>query len=168
MFYETDDVAVFSSAPYLERLNTPTDWSRRCAPGLRNMTRSLCRVAATVGEIDGGHVATLEFRPAPGSEVRLRDWVAEELLGRLVDEPGVYAGHALEPDDAVSRIETTEKQIRTAPDRVSDWLLVVEGRDRASLEAGVAAPARAAALREHGAADVAGWRFYQLSFAAQR
>ena len=42
-FYETESAGVPISRPYLDRLNDPTDWTRRSTPHLRNNPRSVCR-----------------------------------------------------------------------------------------------------------------------------
>lgn len=172
MLYETDDVNVFSSAPYLERLNNPTEWSRRCAAGLANMTRSVCRVVLSIGDIDGGHVATAEIEPSvAGEELRvagneLRGALDDSLLAELIALPGVYAAHMLEADRAWSEIATVEKQLRASQDRVATWIVILEGRDRRSLEAGTTAVDVSSRLRQRGAGQLKGWRYYQLSFSA--
>ena len=156
MLYETDDVSVFSSASYVERLNRPTDWTRRCSLGLANMTRSVCRIVLSVGEIDGGQVATLVLRRA----------IDRELLVQLTRQPGVYAAHLLEADRAASSIATVEKTLRGSRDRVAGRILILEGRDRTSLEGGIVAVDAVSSIRGSANGRIAPWRFYQLSFSA--
>jgi hypothetical protein len=165
MLYETENVGVFTSAPYLERLNNPTEWSRRCAAGLANMTRSLCNVTMSMGDIDGGHVATAEILPgSSGDEVR--GLLEQSLLAELIARPGIYAAHLLEADRAASGIATVEKRLRDSQDRVAEWILVIEGRDGAALDGGIAGVNVARRLRECGADVPAGWSAYRLSFSA--
>ena len=40
VLYETTDLAVITSGPYLDRLNHPTPWSRKMMPHHRNMAVS--------------------------------------------------------------------------------------------------------------------------------
>jgi hypothetical protein len=162
---ETEDLDVLASPAYLERLNTPTEWSRRSSPGLSNMRRSACRITATVGEVDGGSVATVEIVPQDAAP--LRTWIAESALDELVSRPGVYAAHLLESDPSVSRIETTEKRLR-APDDIIDWAIVVEGLDPASITAAIDVLIGAESLTRHGAQRVAQAQTYRLSFEAIR
>ena len=49
ILYTVMNPDVFTSQTYLERLNHPTDWTQQVMPALRNMNRSLCRVAASSG-----------------------------------------------------------------------------------------------------------------------
>jgi len=165
MLYETENVGVFTSAAYLERLNNPSEWSRRCAAGLANMTRSLCSVTLSVGEVDGGHVATAEILPGSGGE-DVRRLLEQSLLAELVAQPGIYACHLLEADRAASGIASVEKRLRDSQDRLAEWILVIEGRDGSALEDGIAAVNVVRRLRECGADVPAVWNAYQLSFSA--
>ena len=45
--YSTVDTAVLTSAPYLERLNNPTPWTRRAVAAFRNTSRAAGRLAWT-------------------------------------------------------------------------------------------------------------------------
>jgi hypothetical protein len=165
MFYETSDLGALTSGPYLRDLNNPSDWSRRCSAGLRNMRRSACTVAATVGTTDGGTVATLELIPADRG--RLRAALAELLLPRICEHVGVYSAHLLETNAEASGIQTTEKQLRSTPDIIVDWVLVVEGLDPRSVEDGVAALLSPKTLLECGAKELGAPQIYQLAFATQ-
>ena len=42
VLYEAARLATISSGAYVERLNSPTPWSRKMMPHHRNMVRSLC------------------------------------------------------------------------------------------------------------------------------
>ena len=63
---------------YLERLNHPSDWTQQVMPALRNMNRSLCRVAATSGSGAGRCLQTIRFSPEPGREAHLRGALTSE------------------------------------------------------------------------------------------
>jgi hypothetical protein len=163
MFYETADVGALTSGPYLEALNNPSGWSRRCSPGLRNMRRSVCAVAASVGTTDGGTAATMELAPSdPG---RLRMALAESFLPRLCGQAGVYSAHLLETDVEASGIQTTEKQLRATPDTIADWVLVIEGLDPRSIGDAVAALLPPGTLLGCGARNVKPPQIYRLAFA---
>lgn len=63
--YEVENTDVLKSAPYMERLNTPTDWTKKVAPQFQNSTRTACSVTTSVGR---GSAAT----PPPSSSARPR------------------------------------------------------------------------------------------------
>ena len=46
---------------YLDRLNAPTEWTRRVVPSFRNVARSICRVVFTSGVGSGGVMLTMRF-----------------------------------------------------------------------------------------------------------
>jgi hypothetical protein len=162
--YETEDVEVLSSAAYLERLNNPTEWTRRSMKSFRNMTRTPCRVIATRGALDGGAMATLELSPGEGREEELQDWLAGTLLDELLARPGVVAAHFCRPDSAAV-VETAEKKLRATPDRMAGWLLLIEAQEPAAAWEARAEVLEQPALTARGAAGGGLFGVYSLSFA---
>jgi hypothetical protein len=61
-FYETESGEVLRSPTYMERLNNPTDWTRRVMPAVRNFTRGVYRLLHTEG---GPGPATSRGRSRP-------------------------------------------------------------------------------------------------------
>ena len=47
--YEVQTADVLTGVEYLGRLNNPTSWTQRALPHFRNVSRSLCRLAASFG-----------------------------------------------------------------------------------------------------------------------
>ena len=58
VLYEVRDAGIMTSAPYLERLNNPTEWSRRIMGSVKWLNRTLCKVVSTHGRGAGGHLLT--------------------------------------------------------------------------------------------------------------
>lgn len=110
--YETADVGVLSSPPYLERLNAPTDWTRQALPAIRRMRRNVYRPLAVGGE-DGpcGHLVTARLEPGPGRGEAVRDWLVKEgvsALGAL----GLVGGVGLyETDTSGTSVMTVERTL---------------------------------------------------------
>src|SRR5438093_8132398 len=48
-FYEGDDLGVVAGREYLQRLNNPSEWTRRMMPHFRNMSRSVCNLRYSQG-----------------------------------------------------------------------------------------------------------------------
>ncbi|HZU15330.1 MAG TPA: hypothetical protein VFD01_01790 [Candidatus Dormibacteraeota bacterium] len=163
--YEAEGVEVFGHPAYLERLNHPTDWTRRALASFRNMKRTAYRVVAARGVTDGGVMATLELQPAdPG---RLREWLRAEALPALVERQGVVAAHLCEPDYERTTVDTEEKKLRSQPDALAGWLLLVEGIDP-DLVWSALVPLQGGELARHGASDELLLRLYRLAFALDR
>lgn len=155
-FYETESLETLTSPAYLDRLNSPTPWTGRVVPELKDNNRSLCRVIASFGVGEGAAILTARFATAPGASGRtLSDWLAGEVLPGLVGTPGIVGAHLLQGDQRASRVETEEKALRGRPDDIADGVLFVEAIDApplASLRTGSLSPA---ALGARGATGVA-------------
>jgi hypothetical protein len=161
-FYEIEDAAVMQSPAYLDRHENPTDWTRRMMPAFRDMNRSICRVTAKRHRGDGGVAGVVRLTPAGGAEARLRRWIAESVLPRLMQAPGILAASLWELDVAASRMpDTAETRLRGNRDAVVDWVLVVEASRLEELDP-VAAAVDARAAGPEGAARVAPPDTYRL------
>lgn len=123
--YETRSVADLSGPDYLARLNSPTEWTRRATGHFTDTSRSLCRVALSVGVGMGGWMMTWRYEAAHE---------AEGALDKTAEAPGIVGVHLCTADRAASGIETEEKKGRpknAVPGRV---LMVEGGADREALE----------------------------------
>jgi len=92
--YEVDDLRVLSSTPYLERLNNPSEWTRRMMPSYRGMTRAFFEIRSVVGEVLGSTLVSVRFEPAAGGEAASIDWLTAVLMPELRTLRGV-TGSAL-------------------------------------------------------------------------
>ena len=110
--YETADAAVLSSAPYMERLNNPTDWTRRALPMIRRMVRNAYRrVAASSTDRVASHLLTVRIQPHPGRGPDVKRWLVEDAVGAM---RGIYrvAGVAVyESDGGGTSVVTEERRI---------------------------------------------------------
>ena len=135
--YEGADLSVFNSPAYLERLNTPTDWTRRMAPAFRNFMRGACRRLATAGAANGYAGSVLTIRLEPDGEVD--EAAAGALVERIAGIDGIVGAHVGACDRGVTRTETNERALRSATGEQSlDGVVVVEAYDHATLEAAAA------------------------------
>lgn len=126
--YETETTAVLSGADYLARLNAPTPWTRRVTASFTDTSRSLCRVALSLGPGEGGLMMTWRFDFDPGMQF-------EHILRHVAERPGVSGVHLCVADRAASGIDTVEKKGRPK-NAVPGWVMMVEGfAERAILEA---------------------------------
>jgi hypothetical protein len=134
--YEGDNLEVFGSAAYLERLNNPTPWTQQVAPHFRNFLRVSCETVTTGGAGAGGAMGTFRGDFGAGmAEAGFRQ-VAPALAARLADRPGVSAVHTAVARPEVSGVETTENKIR-APmsEKGFQALVLVEAVGLTELEA---------------------------------
>lgn len=168
IFYETDTAQVLSSAPYLERANAPSAWSRRSMPHFRNNFRTVCRVSWRLPGPDGGHVATLRLAPAVADLDALRARLRELIAGTVLKERGMLKAQLWEAEDGASAIPTGDKALRDGPDLHSKWALVVSGISQQAVRDAVAAHLTDGALRSLGFAPDAALGFYALEAALEK
>ncbi len=127
--YAGDTAEVFRSPAYLERLNNPTPWTARVAPGFGNFLRIACETLASEGDGIGGAIATwrltLDLGAAPEAGRIIRDLRACR---------AVVAAHfaAARPD--ITAYRTAESSLRPAGEEAGfDALVLAEGIGHAAL-----------------------------------
>jgi hypothetical protein len=130
--YETRTPEVLQSPAYLERLANPTPRTERVMPSFRDMCRSVLRVAATQGSLEGGQLMLIDFPDVADRADILQ--AVRALLPGMVEAPGICAVHLwLMPD--FTPAPSPEAKLRGAPDRSIPAALAIEATDAQSLEA---------------------------------
>jgi hypothetical protein len=127
--YETVSRCTVTGAEYLTRLNAPTAWTTATIRHFRNVSRSLCEVAASFGEGQGGLVATLRYSVGDDRAHPHRKRLAQQTLPELAEAPGVAGCHLLVADEAASAVETAERRVRGERNLVPRWIVLVESWD---------------------------------------
>lgn len=109
--YETEAGAL-SSPAYLERLNAPTDWTRRALPLVRRMVRNACRrIAVSAGDATAGHLLTVRIQPHAGRGPAVRTWLAGEGVAAVRGLAGVAACGFYESDTGGTSVVTEERRL---------------------------------------------------------
>jgi hypothetical protein len=122
-FYEGDDLNVVAGPEYLQRLNNPSQWTRKMMPYFRNMSRSVCNLRYSEGAGEGGFVATKRFSASSKNE----DALCDTVLPRVGKAPGIVGVHLCVADGTASNIPTKEKTFRTATDMCPPHVVMIEG-----------------------------------------
>ena len=133
--YETATTDVLAGRDYLERLNHPTPWTVETVKHFRGVARSLCEVAHTRGDGEGGLVATFRYDVDRAQAARHRAGM-RDAIDRIVETPGIAGAHLLVADAEASAIETAEKRARASGTEIPRWVVLVESwGDAPSFEA---------------------------------
>jgi hypothetical protein len=127
--YETVSRFTVTGADYLGRLNAPTPWTVATIRHFRNVARSLCEVAASFGDGQGGLVATLRYDVDAASAADHRKRLAQETLAEIAEARGVAGCHLLIADEAASALETAEKRVRVEKNLIPRWIVLIESWD---------------------------------------
>jgi hypothetical protein len=161
-FYETEDVEVLSSPLYLERLNSPSAWTKAVVSHFNDTSRTICRVMASAGDGDGAAVLAVRLK----SRREAKEFVVgvKKEMFPLLDEAGVVAIHLLQGDLQASTQQTAEKKLRSKADEVVPWILLVEAVDSAHLSTLIGSAAYCDALARAEALPDLGTGIYDLQF----
>lgn len=125
--YEADNAEVLGGRDYLERLDSPTAWTRRVVASFRAVSRSICRVAYSEGVGEGGFMLTQRFDVDAAEAERTSDALRRDLLPPLAGRKGIAGVHLCLADEAISRIETAEKKARSEATAIPGWIVLIEG-----------------------------------------
>src|SRR5438876_5354538 len=133
-FYEGDDLSVVAGREYLQRLNNPSEWTRKMMPYFRNMSRSVCNLRYSEGPGEGGFIATLRFSASKQNEEEL----IETALPQIASLPGVVGVHFCVADGTASNIPTIEKTFRKSTDICPPYTVMIEGSSARFVQAAAA------------------------------
>ena len=137
-FYETAGAEVLRSPTYLERLNNPTEWTRRVMPEVRNFTRGVYGLVHTEGGPGAGNVAqavaTLRLDHVPGREEALRARYRHEALKAMAAVPGVLSATLFEADPAATGGATIERSLIGTAASAPVFFCLCELEDAAAAE----------------------------------
>lgn len=134
--YETADAGVLSSAPYLERLNAPTEWTRRVLPTFRDMVRNVYRALGAAGGASESWLVTARITPGVERAPAIRDWLAGDGVAALSRVDGVAACGLYETDTGGTSVMTEERRLVRGDVRpATPFLALSEGPDEASAAA---------------------------------
>jgi hypothetical protein len=133
--YEADSPEVLGGQDYLNRLNAPTEWTRRVVPSFRNVSRSICRVVYTNGVGQGGFMLTQRFDVGEHDRPKVVKALRQRLLPPLCDNKGIAGVHLCLADESISKVETAEKKARADTTQVPTWIILIEGNSSADVGA---------------------------------
>jgi hypothetical protein len=123
--YEARDTAVLVGAPYLERLNNPTPWTKSSTAHFRSTVRGVCSRVYSEGTGEGAFMLTLRFDVDPERAQAFRSFLVGEGLPPLERLTGISGIHLCIADEAASGLETAERKGRSVG--APNWIVMIEG-----------------------------------------
>lgn len=131
-FYETATTEALQSPVYRERLNNPSDWTRRVVKKFHDTIRTICDVTCSLGRGDGAYVEAIRLGPAADDAAFGR--ALQLLLQEAIDHDGIVAAHLLRGHRPTGG-GTAESALRSQPDGSAAWIVLIEGVDASPLQA---------------------------------
>ena len=133
--YEGNKLSVFKSAPYLERLNNPTPWTKKNAATFKNFTRGACKRASFYGPQNGFGGVVMTIRLLRDDDFSENSKQLDQLTTNINEMNGIITSTLGLCDTQITSTETTERKLRKGTTEVSfDGVLIIEGYDKMVLE----------------------------------
>lgn len=152
--YDVERMACFDDPAYRHALDHPTEWTTRMMVHFRNFVRATSRVRFSSGEVLGSVIATVRYAPGTGDPEAIARWLAGTALHDLRNREGVTRVQHWEADMGRSLAKTSEQAIRKDKDGEAPFTAIIEGTDRAFVEAALTEAGVVDGLLERGAKDV--------------
>ena len=165
--YQVESLATLTSPAYLERLNNPTPWTNQSVPLAVGMQKTFCTVVSTQGHGIGGYLGVAQLAPRLGEDDRLSSWLSSDILPKLALQPGLCGAHFLIGEEAASQVKAKERELRDEPTTVADWIILIEGYDRSTVQGALVTLSGPEGLASNGADEELVIGLYGLDFALE-
>jgi hypothetical protein len=131
--YKCESIDTLLSDEYRRVLDNPTETTRKILPRMENVIRAVCRETWSVGSHVGATAVVVQCKAVEGRKEDARKFIRETLARRLHDSGDMVSISLWESDLEATDVTNSDTTRRTAPDHYADWVLLVEGYNRASL-----------------------------------
>ena len=136
MMYEAERKEVFTSRKYLERLNSPTEWTKEILSNYLSPSRTICSVISSKSIGVGGYFSTIRFL---GKKVLNKHNVEnfKSFVPDILKLNGVSGMHIILGDSSYGQMNTEEKKYRSSQglnDQIVSQAVIIEGINYHSLE----------------------------------
>ena len=139
MMYEAERKEVFTSRKYLERLNNPTEWTKKILSNYLCPSRTICSVISSKSTGIGVYLSTIRFL---GENLPNKHHVEnlKSFTPKILKLNGVTGMHVILGDSSYGQMNTEEKKYRSSQglkDQIISQAVIIEGLNYLSLEAAV-------------------------------
>jgi hypothetical protein len=160
--YEAVSVETLAGQDYLNRLNSPTPWTKRATSHFRDVSRAIQRVRYTAGPGVGGHMLTVRMEADDADS--FVPAMVQRVLSPLSTMLGIAGVHLCQSNLETSAIETEEKKGREGGTETPGWTLMVETALKEFAESVFETQLARTALEECGARDCGRAGLYRLEY----
>ena len=136
--YDTQSPDALSHPVYRQALENPSPWTQRIMPSFQNFTRSVFSIDCRFGAGQGGVVATIRPQNDRVAASGFGPWLTESALPALMDCDGVVSAEYLTVAPGFAAADaggTTEGALRTKPDSIAPWAILIGATEPGLLRA---------------------------------
>jgi hypothetical protein len=133
--YETRNVAILQSEPYLALKRMFDPLSLRFVPHFRDTLKTAGEIVAHAGIAEGGIAALVPIVRTSGGKTDLRDWIGDTLVPGLTRKHGIVA--AWYAESTATSIASVTADIPRKTDRILDAVLMIEAVSAEDLNAAI-------------------------------
>ena len=129
MVYETDNAAVLASAPYHQRLNDPTPWTRESLAMFRDADRNIFSLECETGALptlEPPYVYLLRFNLESEGEDETLAWLASTWLPAIGGLGEVHRARLYRLHQGISGMMTSERKIYDGGPGALQYLVLCE------------------------------------------
>ncbi len=128
--YEGKNLAIFQSAPYLERLNNPTPWTKTNAKSFINFTRGACKCVSISGQKNGYGGSIITIRVLKDKDFKHDLKYFDQLTSKIYKLNGIISSALGICHTETTSTETKERKLRKSTKETSlEGVLLIEGYD---------------------------------------
>ena len=130
VMYESSEVEVFGRHAYLASVNHPRPRTREVVSHFRDTVLTIHSTVDRYGD-DGGIVGTIRIKASDAQRVLIE---MQALSARQITlHLGLVGATVFREHEEVSDLKNTESRMRGGHDDRSDWIVILEGIDEASV-----------------------------------
>lgn len=131
--YKCNSIDTLLSPEYRRVLDHPTETTCKILPRMENVIRAVCRETWSIGSHVGATAVVVQCKAVEGRKDYARKFIRDTLARRVRESGDMVSMSLWESDVDATDATNSETTRRTAPDHYADWVLIVEGYNRASL-----------------------------------
>ena len=125
--YETETAETLASAEYHKQLNNPTEWSTANLAKFQNTNRTAFSVKDSFGYGVGAGLSVAWISPSDRTKPAMETWLRATVFTKIIECVGIVGVHMCEGNQDATHAVTKELEIRGTPDKISEWIILVEG-----------------------------------------
>ncbi len=139
MMYEAERKEVFTSKKYLQRLNNPTEWTKKILSNYLSPSRTICSVISSKSIGLGGYISTIRFLSKNIPNNHNIDNL-KSFAPKMLKLNGITGMHIILGDQSYGQMNTEEKKYRSSQglnDQIVSQVVLIEGLSYQSLETAI-------------------------------